>query len=82
MDGAYSMNKLIKILSLYCEDIMILAGLILIVITTYKVNVIVANYLLGAIFIILGLIKGYICAPPSFCILSKAFLAPEDSFAN
>ena len=50
------MNKLIKFLSLYCEDIMILAGLILIVITTYKVNVIVANYLLGAIFTILGLI--------------------------
>ena len=56
MDGAYSMNKLIKFLSLYCEDIIILIGLILIVKTTYEVNVIVANYLLGAIFIILGLI--------------------------
>ena len=56
MDGAYSMNQLIKILSLYCEDIMILIGLILIVITTYEINVIVANYLLGTIFIILGLI--------------------------
>lgn len=56
MDGAYSMNKLIKFLSLYCEDIIILIGLILIVKTTYEVNVIVANYLLGAIFIMLGLI--------------------------
>ena len=56
MDGAYSMNKLIKFLSLYCEDIIILIGLIIIVKTTYEHNVIVANYLLGAIFIILGLI--------------------------
>lgn len=56
MDGTYSMNKLIKFLSLYCEDIIILIGLILIVKTTYEVNVIVANYLLGAIFIMLGLI--------------------------
>lgn len=56
MDGAYSMNKLIKFLSLYCEDIIILIGLIIIVKTTYEVNVIVANYLLGTIFIILGLI--------------------------
>ena len=50
------MNKLIKFLSLYCEDIIILIGLIIIVKTTYAVNVIVANYLLGTIFIILGLI--------------------------
>lgn len=50
------MNKLIKFLSLYCEDIIILIGLIIIVKTTYEVNVIVANYLLGAIFIMLGLI--------------------------
>ncbi len=50
------MNKLIKFLSSYCEDIMILIGLILTVKTTYEVNVIVANYLLGAIFIMLGLI--------------------------
>ena len=50
------MNKLIKFLDLYCEDIIILIGLIIIVKTTYEVNVIVANYLLGAIFIILGLI--------------------------
>ena len=56
MDGAYSMNKLIKFLDLYCEDIIILIGLMIIVKTTYEVNVIVANYLLGAIFIILGLI--------------------------
>ena len=56
MDGAYSMNKLIKFLSLYCEDIIILIGLILIVKTTYEFNVILANYLLGAIFIMLGLI--------------------------
>lgn len=56
MNGAYSMNKLIKFLSLYCEDLIILIGLIIIVKTTYEVNVIVANYLLGAIFIILGLI--------------------------
>lgn len=50
------MNKLIKFLDLYCEDIIILIGLMIIVKTTYEVNVIVANYLLGAIFIILGLI--------------------------
>ncbi|MGG7060529.1 hypothetical protein ACQPUZ_20035 [Clostridium tertium] len=50
------MNKLINFLSSYCEDIIILIGLIIIVKTTYGVNVIVANYLLGAIFIILGLI--------------------------
>lgn len=50
------MNKLLKFLYLYCEDIIILIGLIIIVKTTYEVNVIVANYLLGAIFIILGLI--------------------------
>ena len=50
------MNKLIKFLSLYCEDIIILIGLIIIVKTTYEVNVIVANYLLCTIFIILGLI--------------------------
>lgn len=50
------MNKLLKFISLCCEDIMILIGLIIIVKTTYEVNVIVANYLLGAIFIVLGLI--------------------------
>ena len=50
------MNKLLKIISLYCEDIFIFIGLIIVVSTTYKINVIVANYLLGAIFIILGLI--------------------------
>lgn len=50
------MNKLLKFISLYCEDIFIFIGLIIVVSTTYKINVIVANYLLGAIFIILGLI--------------------------
>lgn len=50
------MNKLLKIISLYCEDIFIFIGLIIVVSTTYKINVIVANYLLGAIFITLGLI--------------------------
>lgn len=50
------MNKLLKIISLYCEDIFIFIGLIIVVSTTYKINVIAANYLLGAIFIILGLI--------------------------
>lgn len=50
------MNKLLKCISLYCEDIFIFIGLIIVVSTTYKINVIVANYLLGAIFIILGLI--------------------------
>ena len=49
------MNKLLKFLYLYCEDIFIFIGLIIVVSTTYKINVIVANYLLGAIFIILGL---------------------------
>ena len=44
------MNKLLKIISLYCEDIFIFIGLIIVVSTTYKINVIVANYLLGAIF--------------------------------
>ena len=50
------MNKLLKLISLYCEDIFIFIGLIIVVGTTYKINTIVANYLLGAIFIILGLI--------------------------
>ena len=50
------MNKLLKLISLYCEDIFIFIGLIIVVSTTYKINIIVANYLLGAIFIILGLI--------------------------
>lgn len=50
------MNKLLKFISLYCEDIMILTGLMIIFKTTYTVNVIVANYLLGAIFIVLGFI--------------------------
>ena len=50
------MDKLLKFISLYCEDIFIFIGLIIVVSTTYKINVIVANYLLGAIFIILGLI--------------------------
>lgn len=54
--GVYRMNKLLKFISLYCEDIFIFIGLIIVVSTTYKINVIVANYLLGAIFIILGLI--------------------------
>ena len=54
--GVYRMNKLLKIISLYCEDIFIFIGLIIVVSTTYKINVIAANYLLGAIFIILGLI--------------------------
>lgn len=49
------MNKLLKFISLYCEDIFIFIGLIIVVSTTYKINVIVASYLLGAIFIILGL---------------------------
>lgn len=50
------MNRLLKFISSYCEDILILIGLIIIVKTTYNINVIVANYLLGTIFIILGLI--------------------------
>ena len=50
------MDKLLKFISLYCEDIFIFIGLIIVVSTTYKINIIVANYLLGAIFIILGLI--------------------------
>ena len=49
------MNKLLKFISLYCEDIFIFIGLIIVVSTTYKINVIVASYLLGDIFIILGL---------------------------
>ena len=54
--GVYRMDKLLKFISLYCEDIFILIGLIILVNTTYKINVIAANYLLGVIFIILGLI--------------------------
>lgn len=56
MDGAYRMNKLLKFISSYCEDIFILIGLIIVVLTTYTVNTVVANYLLGAIFILMGLI--------------------------
>lgn len=50
------MNKLLKFISSYCEDIFILIGLIIVVLTTYTVNTVVANYLLGAIFILMGLI--------------------------
>lgn len=49
-------NKLLKIVSLYIEDIFILIGLIIVIFTTYKISTVVANYLLGAIFVILGLI--------------------------
>lgn len=50
------MNKLQKIVSLYCEDLLIITGLIIVILTTYKINWLVANYMLGAIFIFIGLI--------------------------
>ncbi len=49
-------NKLKQLFSLYVEDIFIFIGLIIIILTTYTVNAIVANYLLGAIFVLFGLI--------------------------
>ncbi|WP_343337296.1 hypothetical protein TPELB_23600 [Terrisporobacter petrolearius] len=50
------MSKLLKIISLYCEDLLIIIGLIIVISTTYKINWLVANYMLGAIFIFMGLI--------------------------
>lgn len=49
-------NKLRQLLSLYLEDIFIFIGLIIVIFITYKINVLAASYLLGAIFIISGLI--------------------------
>lgn len=51
------MKKILKqLISLYLEDVFIFAGLIIFILTTYNINTIVANYLLGAIFIFIGLI--------------------------
>lgn len=47
---------LLKILSRFVEDIFIFIGLIIIVATTYSLNVLIGNYLLGVIFLIIGFI--------------------------
>ncbi len=49
-------NKLKELISLYLEDIFIFIGLIIVLFTTYRINTVVSNYLLGAIFILTGLI--------------------------
>jgi len=59
------MAQLIKefLISLYTvfvndllADFLILAGITLIVFTTYKINIIAGNYLLGAILLLIGIL--------------------------
>lgn len=52
------MNKLLKLISLYIEDIFIFLGLLLLVGTTYKINLLAGNYLLAVIFISIGIFIG------------------------
>lgn len=43
-----------KILSKFTEDFFILGGLFLIIRTTYRINILLGNYLLGVVLLILG----------------------------
>ena len=57
MNGAYNMkNTIIKFISSYIEDILIFIGLLMLVITTYKINNIAGSYLLSVIFILIGIL--------------------------
>lgn len=49
-------NKIIKFISSYIEDILIFIGLLMLVITTYKINNIAGSYLLSVIFILIGIL--------------------------
>lgn len=50
------MNKLLKIISSFIEDIFIFIGFLMLIITTYKINWIAGNYLLAVIFIFIGIL--------------------------
>lgn len=49
------MNRLKKILCNYIEDFFIFIGLILTIITTFLINFYIGMYVLGIIFILLGI---------------------------
>ncbi len=49
-------NTIIKFISSYIEDILIFIGLLMLVITTYKINNIAGSYLLSVIFILIGIL--------------------------
>lgn len=49
-------NKVIQLISSYIEDIFIFIGLLILIITTYKVNVVAGSYLLALIFILIGIL--------------------------
>lgn len=49
------MNKLFKFISSYIEDIFIFIGLLILILTTYKLNRVAGNYLLSLIFILIGI---------------------------
>jgi len=55
MNGAYKMNKLFKFISSYIEDIFIFIGLLILILTTYKLNRVAGSYLLSLIFILIGI---------------------------
>lgn len=48
------MKKTLFLLGEILEDFFIFAGLLLLVITTYSLNVIAGNYFLGLILVVLG----------------------------
>lgn len=49
------MNKFIKLISSYIEDIFIFIGVLILIINTYKINDVAGNYLLSVIFMLIGL---------------------------
>lgn len=50
------MNKFMKIISSFIEDIFIFIGFLMLIITTYKINWFAGNYLLAVIFIFIGIL--------------------------
>lgn len=49
-------NKVIQLISSYIEDIFIFIGLLILIMTTYKLNVVAGSYLLSVIFILIGIL--------------------------
>lgn len=49
-------NKIIKSISLYIEDIFIFIGLLIAIITTYKIDKILGSYTLSVILICIGIL--------------------------
>jgi hypothetical protein len=53
-------NFIVKFLQIllvkYLEDFFIVAGLVIVVWTTYTINPLIAHYLIGAILLIIGLV--------------------------